>query len=188
MHAFASFGYTCDMQLRRSEYDVINTIKVTDTQEVSEAVCRLYGELYPRSSTAELEQAFVDIDRLFHGRYPGYLGCETPYHDLQHTLDVTLAMMRLISGYENSQPTAKRIGSFGGLLGLISALFHDTGYMRKRMDRHHANGAEYTRIHVSRGGRFRLNTCRRWGLAEPYGHVHASFISLAMKCWCPAFR
>jgi len=154
------------MGRRRNEYDVTNTIRVTDAQAVSRAVCQLYGELYPKSSTAELEQAFVGVDRLFHGDYPGYLACETPYHDLQHTLDVTLAMMRLINGHENSQPEANRIGPFGSLLGLISALFHDAGYMRKRMDRRHANGAEYTRTHVSRGGRFMAEYLPTLGLGR----------------------
>ena len=33
-------------------------------------------------------------------KYPGYRACDTEYHNLQHTLDVTLAMARLMDGYE----------------------------------------------------------------------------------------
>ena len=42
--------------------------------------------------------AFYDFERLFTGRYPGYLGCDTTYHDMQHTLDMTLALARLVAG------------------------------------------------------------------------------------------
>ena len=33
------------------------------------------------------------------------------------------------------------------------ALYHDCGYIRHRKDTRHSNGAEYTKVHVSRGGR-----------------------------------
>jgi len=63
-------------------------------------------------------------------------------------------MARSISGHECRRPKTEQIGTSGALLGLVSALLHDAGYMCKRMDRHHTNGAEYTRTHVSRSGRF----------------------------------
>ncbi len=139
---------------RRSEYDVSDSVNVTEAQDVCREVCRLFAELYPGISTAPLEQAFEDMDRLFRGEYRGYLACEAPYHDLQHSLDVTLAMARLIHGYEQSHGPQKRIGQLGALLGIISALFHDAGYIRRWNDHRHTNGSEYTRTHVSRGGRF----------------------------------
>jgi len=149
-----NFAYNCSMEQCGNEYDVTRRVKITDVQSVSREVCQLYSALYPNATITELQRAFADIGRLFHGDYPGYLPCDTPYHDLQHTLDVTLAMARLISGHESRRPKTGQIGAFGALLGLISALLHDAGYIRKRMDRHHANGAEYTRRHVSRSGRF----------------------------------
>jgi len=148
------FACNPGMEQYGNEYDVTQSVKVTDVQSVSREVCRLYSSLYPNALTTELQRAFVDTGRLFHGDYPGYLPCDTPYHDLQHTLDVTLAMARLVSGHESRRPKAEQIGAFGALLGLVSALLHDAGYIRRRMDRHHAKGAEYTRTHVSRSGRF----------------------------------
>jgi len=149
-----NFAYNCSMGQRGNEYDVTHHVKVTDVQSVSREVCRLYSLLYPKVSTTELQRAFTDVGQLFHGDYPGYLPCDTPYHDLQHTLDVTLAMARLISGYENADSTIEHIDAFGALLGIVSALLHDTGYIRRCMDHHHTNGAEFTRIHVSRSGLF----------------------------------
>jgi len=142
------------MQNRRSEYDVTNTVNVTEPGDVCREVCRLYGELYPNTPIAALEQAFEDMEKLFRGQYRGYLACEAPYHDLQHSLDVTLAMMRLIYGHEQRHSKAERIGHLGALIGVISALFHDSGYIRRWNDSRHLNGSEYTSTHVSRGGRF----------------------------------
>jgi hypothetical protein len=39
-------------------------------------------------------------------------------------------------------------------LGILTALYHDCGYIRNRKDTRHRNGAEYTAVHVSRGARF----------------------------------
>jgi len=39
-------------------------------------------------------------------------------------------------------------------LGIVTALYHDCGYIRYRKDTKHQNGAEYTAVHVSRGARF----------------------------------
>ncbi|HXH72628.1 MAG TPA: hypothetical protein VNI58_07445 [Mariprofundaceae bacterium] len=139
---------------RRSEFDVTNTINVTDVDEVCREVCRLYVALYPDAPTDALQQAFTDMGKLFRGEYPGYLACEAPYHDLQHTLDVTLAMARLLYGYEHSQRNGGQIGQLGVLLGLICALFHDSGYIRRSSGERHKHGAELTTKHVSRGGVF----------------------------------
>jgi hypothetical protein len=91
---------------------------------------------------------------LYRGLYPGYTRCDTEYHDLQHSLEVTLAMARLLDGYEQSRGDGPEIGERLYQLGVICALFHDIGYIRRANDTAHANGAEYTPIHVSRGGRF----------------------------------
>src|SRR5205823_12972465 len=93
--------------------------------------------------------------RLYRGEYPGYAKCDTEYHDMQHVLDVTLAMARLLDGYERSRPDhAPGIDEKLFQLGAICALFHDMGYIRRSSDKKHLRGAEYTLIHVTRGGRF----------------------------------
>lgn len=41
--------------------------------------------------------AFMDdVDRLFHGHYPGYQAMDTAYHDITHTLQATLCLVELI--------------------------------------------------------------------------------------------
>jgi len=141
------------MESRQSDYDVTNTIDVTKAEPVCREVCRIYKSVYPDAPTEALERAFVDLERLFFGRYPGYLACEAPYHDLQHTLDVTLAAARLLCGYELSHIGRERLGRLGMLLGIICALFHDAGYIRREKD-DCGHGAELTPQHVSRGRTF----------------------------------
>jgi len=85
---------------RRNEYDVTNQINTTDPQLVSEAVCRIYQDLYQQDSARNLPQTFTDLARLYRGEYPSFHECDTDYHDLQHVLDVTLATARLLNGYE----------------------------------------------------------------------------------------
>jgi hypothetical protein len=73
---------------------------------------------------------------------------------MQHVLDVTLAMARLIDGHEQCHHEDAPISARLAVTGIACALFHDSGYIRHRNDSRHSNGAEYTRIHVSRSSKF----------------------------------
>ena len=141
------------MNFRRSDFDVTNRINTTDPVCVKLEVARIYRSLYHVESQA-LNRAFDDLVRLYYGDYPGYQGCDTHYHDLQHVLDVTLAMARLLDGYERSRGDGPQIERELYQLGVICALFHDCGYIRRSNDTKHDNGAAYTATHVSRGGKF----------------------------------
>src|SRR5687768_4724256 len=98
------------MDFRRSEFDVTNRINTTDPVCVKLEVSRIFRALYSRNQAPALERAFDDAVRLYRGEYPGYLGCDTAYHDLQHILEVTLAMARLLDGYERSRADSPGIG------------------------------------------------------------------------------
>jgi hypothetical protein len=140
--------------VRRSDFDVTNTVQVSSPQAVLEAVEALYRPIWPELKFNPLAQAFEHFERLFAGQVPGYFGVDTVYHDRQHTLDITLALARLIVGHERTQPEAARLGSERAIVGLIVGLFHDVGYLRRTDDTESRNGAEFTRTHVSRGARF----------------------------------
>jgi hypothetical protein len=73
---------------------------------------------------------------------------------LQHTLDVTLAMARLMDGHERSPQRVDALGARLFSVGIVTALFHDVGYLRREFDTRHKNGAEYTLKHVGRSARF----------------------------------
>jgi len=154
------------MDFRGNDYDVSAQFNTTDPQVVNDEVDRIYLELYPSAPTKLLDHAFRDLTRLYRGEYPGYHPCDTAYHDVQHVLDVTLAMARLIDGYERSRIGTQPFGDSLFRLGVITALFHDMGYVRELKDREHKNGAEYTLTHVSRGSVFLKDYLPRIGMAE----------------------
>jgi hypothetical protein len=142
-------------QERRSEYDVTNTVNVSSPVAVRDAVMSLLGELYPHASVDPIYLAFHDFERLFSGRDADYHGVDTAYHDIQHSLDMTLALARLVSGYEQSVEASDRLGAERATLAIVTSLFHDAGYLRHRtLDQGKRNGAEFTLRHVTRSSQF----------------------------------
>ena len=139
---------------RRSDFDVTDTVQVSSPPAVREAVLQLYADTYPGAPLATLEIALADFERLFTGQMPGYLGVDTVYHDLQHSQDVVLAVARLIAGYERSHPDGPHIGAERALMGLVTALFHDSGYIREIAEKGIPNGAVFTRNHVTRSAKY----------------------------------
>ena len=157
-------------QDRRNDYDVTNTVQVSNPAAVRNAVQELYAETFPGMSFDKLWLAFYDFERLFTGRYPGYKGCDTTYHDMQHTLDMTLALARLVSGYERSVEPPDRLGAARAQMALITSLFHDSGYIRhETRDGDFSNGAEFTLYHVSRSADFLRRYLPDLGLAKDVG-------------------
>ena len=152
-------------QYRRNEYDVTNSVDMTDSQQVAAVVCRIYQDLYQKDTADNLAQAFADLGLLYRGECPGYHECDTGYHDIQHVMDVTLAMARLMDGCVRATDAGiltERLFRFG----VIAALYHDSGYIRHRKDTRHLNGAEYTTVHVSRGARVLEDYLTRIGMAD----------------------
>jgi len=152
--------------VRRSDFDVTNTVQVSSPAAVLAAVLSLYRPAWPGADFAALERAFLHFERLFAGEVPGWHGVDTVYHDRQHTLDITLALARLIVAYERHCEAARRLGAERAVAGTITALFHDVGYLRRADDKHAQNGAEFTRTHVSRGARFLAEYLPELGLSQ----------------------
>jgi hypothetical protein len=142
------------MQDRLNQNDVTNRVNVEDPQQVRDAVLGLFAVRYPGADFTALARAFDDFAALFDGRYPGYLACDTLYHDLRHTLDMTLAMARLIDGHERSSAAVERLGARRAMLGVLVALLHDSGYLKRSSESHVENGAAFTKVHVSRSADF----------------------------------
>jgi len=89
---------------------------------------------------------------------------------MQHTLDMTLALARLVSGYERSVEPPDRLGAARAQMAIITALFHDSGYIRHEVrDKDFTNGAEFTLYHVSRSADFLRRYMPELGLAKNVG-------------------
>jgi hypothetical protein len=169
MEAVETKGRVLMLRDRRSDHDVTNTVLVTRWQPVWESIHDSFTRLYPGITLRAMRQAFEDFNHLFRGRMPGYLGCDTVYHDIQHTLDMTLALGRLIQGHELSVSTSERLGAPRAILGIITSLFHDAGYIRHTRDESNQNGAEFTRSHVTRSAQFLDRYLSQIGLGAASG-------------------
>ena len=152
----------------RSTLDVTNRVDTMDPVSVSFEVAQIYERLYRREFPSGMLRVFADIGRLYRGEFPGYHACETDYHDIQHILEVTLAMTRLMDGCAQATSTQvmdERLFQ----VGTVSALFHDIGYLRRLDDTEKKHGAEYTRTHVARGADFMSWYLPEVGLEELAG-------------------
>jgi hypothetical protein len=142
-------------QERRSDYDVTNRVQVSSAQAVCRAVRDLYEAEFRTDAFDSVWLAFHDFERLYLGRHPDYHAVDTSYHDIQHTLDMTLALARLIVGHERSVDPDDRLGAERARFAVVAALFHDVGYLRHReRDRDAVNGAVFTTTHVTRSGAY----------------------------------
>ncbi len=152
--------------MRRSDYDVTDSIRTTGPAEVGSEVRSIFERLFPSVSPEPIDRAFRDLTNLYEGRDPDHHPCDTEYHDIQHVLDVTLAMARLLDGYERGRNGYAPLTPGHFQVGVVSALFHDIGYLRRKADRTHRYGSEYTLTHVTRGSVFLRAYLNDLGLGE----------------------
>jgi hypothetical protein len=122
---------------------------LTDISSPSETFAEIKKILLlidPSFDSLLIENVYNDIIRLFNGNYPGYRASNTKYHDLEHTCAVTLATARLMHGiHVQNQTFSSRVIQ----LGLIGALFHDTGLIQTE-EENDGTGAQYTIGHEDR--------------------------------------
>jgi hypothetical protein len=152
--------------LRRNDYDVTNTVQVSSTAAVSTAVRELFTETWLGEPFDKVAVAFEDFDKLYTGRMPGYHAVDTVYHDRQHSLDMTLAMARMLVGYERTVEPRMRVGGARAAMSLVTSLLHDAGYIREYDDVEHQNGAEFTLYHVTRSARYLARYLPMIGMEE----------------------
>jgi hypothetical protein len=124
----------------------VTVIFPTAAEDIFREVRDTALEVHPGLAVKTLEAAWADTLNLFSGAYPGYQASNTRYHDLGHTLAVTLASARLIHG---AQLAGRAFSPEPLLLGLICSLFHDAGLIQKQEERE-GSGARFTLGHEER--------------------------------------
>jgi len=150
--------------MRRSDYDVTDSIRTTGHAEVGDEVREIFEKIYPCASSKVITRAFDDLSGLYLGEDGDHYPCDTEYHDIQHVLDVTLAMARLMDGYERHRNGYPPLGADHFQVGIVTALYHDIGYLRRKADRTHRYGSEYTLTHVTRGSVYLRTYLKALGL------------------------
>ncbi|MFK8029306.1 MAG: hypothetical protein AB8G18_03640 [Gammaproteobacteria bacterium] len=151
---------------RDSDYDVTGTVQVSNPEQVRTAVLDIFDQCFIDHDHSQMSKAFDVFRQLFEGELTGYAGCDTIYHDMQHSLDVTLAMARILGGQQRAAPASEKMGHELCMVGIVSALFHDAGYIRRSDDEDFVNGAQYTKSHVSRSAHFLELFMPQFGMAE----------------------
>lgn len=127
----------------------VNTQDWSAVEREAEAAFR---RLFPNEDFEPIHQTFVDIHQLFAGRYPGYQSCDMRYHDSEHTLQATMAMVRMMEGMNNA-PDGLPLTPQSFTLGMHAVLMHDAGYLKLKGDIE-GTGAKYTLTHVNRSAEF----------------------------------
>ena len=136
----------------------VNTKEWKAVERETEGVFR---RLFLEMDFLPIHQTFADIEQLFAGRYPGYQSCDMHYHDSEHTLEATVAMVRLLEGMNNA-PDGMPLPPHSFTLGMHAVLMHDAGYLKLRGDIE-GTGAKYTLTHVSRSAEFANRYLRNRG-------------------------
>ncbi|OGJ89273.1 MAG: hypothetical protein A2268_10325 [Candidatus Raymondbacteria bacterium RifOxyA12_full_50_37] len=141
-------------------------------QSVLDEAKTILAAIFPSSPFHQIETVFNDIVRLFRGEFPGYKKCNTEYHDLQHTTDVFIATARLVHG---AVLHGKKLSHKEITLAMVSALFHDAGYIQCESEEN-GTGAQYTTVHVKRSISFLKDYFRDRQLLEQDARICAFII------------
>lgn len=136
-------------------------VDTRDLCAVQNEVESIFASMFPEADASFIPRAFGWADDWFAGRHPGYQAIDARYHDLEHTLQGTLALARILRGRHlaGTRPvlTPKMFE-----LGLLAILAHDTGYLKATGD-NDGTGAKYTLTHVRRSGEFAKEFYSRQG-------------------------
>lgn len=117
---------------------------------------------YPVQEFDLIRAVFKDFLNFFRGLYPGYRSCNTPYHDINHALDTLLVFSRIADGYniEKKVLPAEKVK-----MGIIAALFHDSGYIQKNSDTT-GTGAKHSLVHEKKSIDFIRGYFKKIGLSR----------------------
>ncbi|WP_243544847.1 hypothetical protein [Pseudodesulfovibrio tunisiensis] len=148
-------------------YDFVNPANPGCVLEEVHVLARAF---HPSLPLDVFDNAFRDVERLFHGEYPGYRASNTKYHDFEHTCSVVLAGSRLLHG---AQVDGEVLSGSEVLTGLLALLFHDVGLIQTEDDTS-GTGAKYTVGHEERSILF-MRTCLR-------DHADRDFLEDVAKC------
>ena len=109
-------------------------------------------EMFPGEDQGFVSRSFQWAIDCFSGNCPDYQAIDARYHDLEHTLQGTLCLTRLLLGrHRTGASPALTRQEFE--LSLLAILLHDTGYLKRREDCE-GTGAKYTVTHVARSAEF----------------------------------
>jgi len=135
-------------------------VHADDPQAVFSEVNHILAQMPPGVDRQMVATAFETVVSLYRGTYTGYRACNTGYHTLHHATSTFLTMAQLLHG---AHKDGVALSPADVQLGLITALFHDAGYIQEAHDTK-GTGAKHTAHHVERSMDLLEKLARRHGL------------------------
>lgn len=131
---------------------MFSPVNTKDPTAVEVELQAAYLAMFPNGDPMFIPRVFGWAIECFTGNYADYQAVDARYHDLEHTMQGTLCMGRILHArFKSGTQPALTQRMFQ--LGLLAILFHDTGYLKKRSD-NEGTGAKFTVMHVERSARF----------------------------------
>jgi hypothetical protein len=127
----------------------LEDIDTSSVDKTCEEVVSLGEKYFQESNSSDIKHIFKRFSDLYEGRDLDYQGIDVAYHDLEHTLQVTMCMARLVTNRHNDDTDFSLSGHQYDLC-IASALMHDLGYLKLEGDLV-GTGAKYTFVHEQRG-------------------------------------
>ncbi len=131
---------------------MLTAVATRDPVAVEETVQAAYLGMFPAGDKLFVPMVFGWVIECFTGHFEGYQAVDAQYHDLEHTLQGTLCLARLLAN-RHHLGAVPRLSCREFELGLLAILLHDTGYLKTFGDTQ-GTGAKYTATHVTRSAEF----------------------------------
>jgi hypothetical protein len=157
----------------RAEIDLSRIFNPANRETVIAECFQIAAAWLPSEKSQELSLCWSQTRALYSGSFPGYIACNTEYHDFAHTCDVLGATVRMCDG-----AVAQGIKIPSDLLVDIcaAAMLHDVGYIQESNDLS-GTGAKYTKTHVARSIAFAARHREAFGLSETRANRIGRFIA-----------
>lgn len=121
------------------------------------------------------------VEHLFRGDDSAHEAIDMAYHNLEHTLQTVLCLVRMYEGSITDAPHPLTPADFRRALAAM--FFHDTGYLKERGDKH-GTGAKYTFVHEARSAELAAEELGREGWTT--GDIET--VRLFIQCTGPSSR
>lgn len=132
-------------------------------------------EIFPnaKKEADALGLACNTLQKLYDGQFARFQAADTPYHNLEHTLQVSVCLMRMIQGAFLKGECVIKLQDVMDVL--LASFCHDIGYFKERGDEK-GTGAKYAAYHEARGALLASEYLTDQGLPWPRVQVIQRYI------------
>lgn len=131
-----------------SPFFTLESIRTDDISAVADAITEIGKVCFPDQKLDRIRKLINLVNDLYKGEIPPYQASDMAYHDLEHTLQVTLCWSQMFLALRNHKKDIP-VSYADFLLGISACLLHDTGYLKESGDPS-GTGAKYVLIHEHR--------------------------------------